>query len=78
MNKAQMTAATTRARQGNLSHVDDSVLHGLYLPSFPHPVSTTIDIVARTLQDFIQLNGEWDSQALNEFAAIAKNRIRII
>jgi hypothetical protein len=78
MNKAQMNQATMRARQGNLSHVDDSVLHGLYLPSFPYPVYATIDIVARTLQEFIQLNGEWDSQALNEFARIAKDRIRII
>ena len=78
MTKAQLTHATTRAMQGNLSHVDDSVLHGLYLPTFHHPVYTTIEIVARMLRDFIQFNGEWDSVALNEFATIAKDRIRII
>jgi len=78
MTKAQMTAATTRARQGNLSHVDDTILHGLYLPTYQYPVYTTIEIVARLLQDFIQLNGEWDSVALDEFAQIAKDRIRII
>jgi hypothetical protein len=78
MTKAQLTQATTRARQGNLSHVDDSILHGLYLPTFKHPVYTTIEIVARLLSDFIQFNGQWDSMALNEFAAFAKDRIRII
>lgn len=78
MTKAEMTQATTRARQGNLSHVDDSVLHGLYLPTYQYPVFTTIEIVARLLRDFIQFNGEWDSVALHEFATIAKDRIRII
>ena len=78
MTKAEMTQATTRARQGNLSHVDDTILHGLYLPTFKYPVYTTIEIVARMLRDFIQFNGQWDSVALNEFATIAKDRIRII
>ena len=78
MTKAEMTQATTRAMQGNLSHVDDTILHGLYLPDFRYPVYTTIEIVARLLRDFIQFNGEWDSVALHEFATIAKDRIRII
>jgi len=73
-----MTAATTRAKQGGLLHVDDTILHGLYLPTYQYPVYTTIEIVARILQDFIQFNGEWDSVALDEFARIAKDRIRII
>ena len=44
MNKKQIGEAMTVAMEADLTGVDDSVLSGLYLPDFVHPVFTTIKI----------------------------------
>lgn len=78
MTKSELAEAKRLAENGDAVGVDDSVLEGLYLPDFKHPVFTTLLVVARSMKDHIQFNGKWDTEALNEFCQVAKNRIRIV
>lgn len=79
MTKAELAQAVEVARKGDGLDVDDSCLYGLYLPDFQSPVHTTIPVVARALRwQTFQLNGKIDTDALAEFGAFARTRIRII
>lgn len=78
MTKEQVGRAREMAMSEQLPDVDDSVLSGLYLPSFVSPVYTTIRVVARAMQDYIQFNGKWDESAIEEFCKVARTKIRIL
>ncbi len=79
MNKREMAEALAVAQSDrSLLDVDHTVLHGLYLPTFQAPVTTTIPVVARMVRELcIQFNGAVDSEALAEFAGVARRKILI-
>lgn len=80
MRKAELSEALKLAQSdADLSKVDDSVLDGLYLRSFPAPVTTTIQVVAKMLRwHVICLNGQVDAEALDEFARVGKPKIIVV
>jgi len=65
----------------DLSHVDDSHLHGCALPDFNDgkPIVTTLEPCAKMLRHVgMQLNGEWDVRAVNEFRDMARRKFLIV
>lgn len=80
MKKAELNAALEIARSDrSLAHIDDSVLAGLYTREFVGPVTTTVEVVARTLRDLVcQFNGGIDAEALTEFGEVARRKILIV
>jgi hypothetical protein len=61
----------------DFSKVDTEVLFGCGLPDF-QPVTCTIQCAAAFIRwQALQLNGEWDSVALNECRQIFRNKVRI-
>ena len=78
MTRKELALAKTLAERDALAGVDVGVLHGLYCPDFKYPVYTSITVVAKQMKDFMQFNGQWDHEAINEFCQVAKTRIRII
>jgi hypothetical protein len=79
MTKQEIAAALAVARSDeSLLDVDDTVLAGLYLPTFRSPVTTTIRVVAKALRDLVcQFNGGVDAEALAEFASVARRKVLI-
>lgn len=58
--------------------VDDSSLHGCGLPGFK-PVVVTLEMVAKLLRwQCLQLNGQWDSEALQDCREISKKRFLVV
>jgi hypothetical protein len=67
MNKHEAKAAFQIACSDvDLSNVDNSVIFGYGLPGFI-PVAVTLEMVAKEMRHHaMQLNGEWNSEALQE------------
>lgn len=79
MTKQQFSDAVKMVESGkDLSLVDDAVLFGCGLPDFK-PVVTTIEVCAKHIAwQAMQLNGQWDSSALQETFDILKRKVQII
>ncbi len=78
MTKKELAEAVAIAKGTWQLRIDDSVLHGLLLPAF-QPVTTTLEVVAKFLRwHCMMLNGEWDSEALNEMANALRRKVQIV
>lgn len=89
MTKSELNLAAEIAfGDQDLTAVDDSPLHGFYLPSGgagkDPPIYTTLHVVAKmmrwTCQYIAARPGEprYDAEALAEFCKVARKRVRII
>jgi hypothetical protein len=62
----------------DLTNVDDTALFGYGLASFKS-TPTTLSTVAKVIRhQALQLNGEWDAQALVEVTNIARRKFTIL
>jgi len=80
MTLVQFQSAFAIAKDFNrdLSKVDDNILFGFGLTSFV-PVYTTLEAVAKTIRwQALQMNGQWDSEALNEVAMLGRKNFLIL
>ncbi len=79
MTTQQFQAAVAlAASDADLSHADDSVLFGFGLPNFK-PVVATLQAIARTIRwQALQLNGQFDSEALNECHQLFRHRVTVV
>jgi hypothetical protein len=79
MTKAEFKQAFAIAdSKVDLSNVDDTVLDGCGLPDF-QPVAVTLEAVAKHLRwQARYLNGQWDSEALDECHAILRRKAQIV
>ena len=75
MTKDQFSAALTIAKsQVDLSNVDDSILDGCGLPDFK-PVTVTLEACAKCIRwNAVCLNGQIDSEALNDMRHWSRKR----
>lgn len=75
MTKQQFDKAVALATsEVDLSHADDTILHGCGLPEF-RPVTCTLEAAARFIRwHCVCLNGTTDSEALNEMRNISRKR----
>lgn len=75
MTKDQFNAAVAIAQSKvDLSNVDDTVLDGCGLPGFV-PVTVSLEACAKCIRwHAICLNGQIDSEALNEMRNISRKR----
>lgn len=75
MTKDQFSAALTIAKsQVDLSNVDDSILDGCGLPDFK-PVTVTLEACAKCVRwHAVCLNGQIDSEALNDMRHWSRKR----
>lgn len=72
--RMMVTAKSNR----DLSHVDDSILHGCALPEF-EPVVATIDQVARFVRwHALMLNGDWDSEQLTTLQTLFRRKVTMV
>ena len=73
MNKQQFDAAVQLIRDGrDVSGADDTPLHGCGLPGFK-PATVTPEAAAKFIAwHCLQLNGQFDGQALNELRALSR------
>jgi len=80
MTLSQFQAAFAIAKDfsRDLSKVDDGILFGFGLLGFV-PIHTTLEAVAKTIRwQALQMNGEWDSEALNEVATLGRKNFLIL
>lgn len=80
MTKNEFAAAFKIAKDLSidLSNVDDSQLYGYGLPGFK-PVHVTLEMVAREIRwHALQLNGEWNGEALNEVANLGRRKFIVV
>lgn len=78
MKKAEFQRAVEIAKSQEEITEDDSHLYGCALPGF-QPVFTSLKALAKLLRwQCLQLNGQWDEQALNEMWKIARYRFESI
>ena len=80
MTSQQVSQALTLARSEGFDStgIDDSVLHGCALPGFKQ-VTTTIEVVAKFLAWHVFLiNGNVDSEALNDLSNVLRHRVLVI
>jgi hypothetical protein len=75
MTKQQFDKAVSIARSNvSLDNVDDTILDGCALPDFK-PVTVTLEATARFIRwHCCQLNGQIDSEALNEMRNISRKK----
>lgn len=75
MNKKQFDSAVALAKSDtDLSLVDDSSLYGCALPDFK-PVTITLEMAAKFIRwHCVQLNGQFDGEALNEMRNLSRKR----
>lgn len=79
--KSELTDALAVARDEKVSllEVDASALHGLYLPTFKAPVTTTRLVVAKMLRELVvNFNGTVDAAGLAEFGRVARHRVLVV
>ena len=79
MNAQQSKQAFQIANSNaDLTNVDNDILIGYGLPNF-QPVSVTLQQVAKEMRWHArQLNGEWDSEALNQVISLGRKRFNIL
>ena len=79
MTKQQFDKAVTIAcGQQDLSQVDDSVLHGCALPHF-QPATITLEAAAKFIRWHATcLNGQVDSEALNEMRNLSRKKWLVV
>jgi hypothetical protein len=79
MNKHEAKAAFQIAcSDADLSNVDNDVIIGYGLPNFT-PVNVTLEMVAKEMRHHaMQLNGKWDSEALQQVIDCGRKRFIII
>jgi hypothetical protein len=78
LQQFQAAFAIAKDFKRDLSDVDNSILFGYGLPHFT-PVHTTLEAVAKTIRwQALQMNGEWDSEALNEVASLGRKNFLIL
>lgn len=81
MTKSESAKALEMARDKdqNLDDVDDSILDGLYLPTFAAPVHTTLKVIAKSMRwHVICLNGSVDQHELDNFVSAARRKVVIV
>lgn len=78
MTKKEIGEARELAMSSDDLVVDPSPLYGMYLPTFVSPVYVSLQIVAKMMRDYIQFNGHWDVEAIEEFCKVARYKVRII
>ncbi len=81
MTKAELNDALAIATNSkvSLADVDTTPLHGLYLPEFKAPATTTRLVVARTLRELVvTFAGTVDAEALAEFGRIARRKVLVV
>ena len=78
LQEFQSAFAIAKDFNRDLSNVDDSILYGYGLSGFK-PVYTTLEAVAKTIRwQALQMNGEWDAEALNEVASAGRRNFIIL
>ena len=78
LQQFQAAFAIAKDFDRDLSKVDDSILYGYGLATFK-PVHTTLEAVAKTIRwQALQMNGEWDAEALNEVAEAGRNNFLVL
>ncbi len=78
MTKQQFDKAVTLARTTLDLNDDDEVLYGCALPNFK-PVTVTLEAAAKFIRwHCVQLNGQVDSEALNEMRNISRKKWLVV
>jgi len=78
LQQFQAAFAIAKDFSRDLSSVDDSILYGYGLRDF-RPVYTTLEAVAKTIRwQALQMNGEWDAEALNEVADAGRRNFIVL
>ena len=74
MTTQQFKQAANMAIEGNYADVDDSVLHGCGLAGFIR-ATITMDVAAKFIAwHCVQLNGQFDCEALTEMRNISRKK----
>jgi len=62
----------------DFSDADDSVLHGCGLPGFQRVTAEPVAVAKFLRWHCLNLNGTWDSSALNDFRSLFRIRVEVV